>query len=136
MRNKASKYDSLMKIISRQRYIRSHVGNRLFGTATYLVPQANNNGFATITPMIFVAVLANSGMKCSTGNIVDSLPENYLLGDMVIQNAADTIILTKESIKKAPMYLCHMVRETRKAITTLQNTYAGIVCNMNESRYF
>ena len=77
--------------------------NRLLGAAAAMVPQAGINGVATIIPMVVGAVLENAGIKTNASNLVQSLPSGPRIARMVIQNAANTIMLTKESIQHNPV---------------------------------
>ena len=60
---KAEKYDALWNSLTQKRYQgRRNMGNRLFGTAAAMVPQAGMSGVATIAPMVVAAVLENVNM--------------------------------------------------------------------------
>ena len=100
---KARKLDALWKTLTRIRYKGSIMGDCLFGTAASMVPQAGMSGVATIAPIIVGAVLENAGIRINTKVLVHSLPGNDTIANMVVQNAADSIILTKESIQMNPM---------------------------------
>ena len=80
------------------------MGNRLFGTAAAMVPQAGMSGVATIAPMVVAAVLENANIiNINYNDVVQSLPSNNTIARLVIGNAADTVMLTKISIKNNPV---------------------------------
>lgn len=66
IKSKAAQFDSLVNSLSRQRYGGSDVGNKLFGVAAYMFPQAGMNGIATVAPMIASALFANVGVSINT----------------------------------------------------------------------
>ena len=76
------------------------MGDRLFGVAASMIPQAGMNGIATVAPMIASAILVNVGVSINTSKMVDSLPNCNTISNMVIRNAVDTVMLTRESIKQ------------------------------------
>ena len=67
-----------------------------------MVPHAVISGVGTVSPMAVRKILANAGIPFDADKIVDSLPGQDTFGHTVIKNAADTIILTKSSIKLNP----------------------------------
>ena len=93
------------------------MASRLFATAASMVPQAGMSGVATIIPMIAGAVLENAGIKVKTEDIVRSLPANDTIARMVIQNAADTVMLTKESVKNNPIVYISCDKGNKKGNT-------------------
>ena len=101
--SKAESYDRLIKDLTRLRYKGSNLGNRFFATAAAMVPQAGMSGVSTIAPMVVAAILHNAGIEISPASIVKSLPSNNAITNMVVNNAADTVILTRESIKRNPV---------------------------------
>ena len=69
-----------------------------------MVPQAGMSGVSTIAPMVVAEILHNSEIDISPASIVKSLPSNDAITNMVVNNAADTVILARESIKRNPVY--------------------------------
>ena len=67
-----------------------------------MVPQADTNCMATITPMIIGGVTANAGITFDPNLIMNSLLGLKLIIDYVIQNAADIVMLVKHSIQQNP----------------------------------
>ena len=61
-----------------------------------MVPQAGMNGYATITLTIIGGVLSKTGILFDAETIVDSLHVVKIIGEFVIQNTADTIMLTQK----------------------------------------
>ena len=102
LKSKAVKYDNLMGSISRKRYGGTTLGNSMFGLAASMVPQAGMSGVATIAPMIVAGILANAGLDFKTDLLIESLPGRIAIGDFVVNNAADTIIMMRSSIKSNP----------------------------------
>ena len=74
LKSKAARFDSLINSLYRQCYSGSDVGDRLFGVAASMIPQADMNGIATVAPMIVSAILANVGVSINTSRMVDNLP--------------------------------------------------------------
>lgn len=67
IKSKAASYDNLVNSLSRKRYGRNTIVNRLFGIAVYMVQHAGMNGVSIISPMIIGAVLRNTGIMLETG---------------------------------------------------------------------
>ena len=99
LKSKAVKYDKLMGSISRKRYGGTSLGNSMFGLAASMVPQAGMSGVATIAPMIAAGMLANAGLEYDTDLLIESLPGRIAIGDFVVNNAADTIVMMRSAIK-------------------------------------
>lgn len=77
------------------------LGMKLFGTTASLVPQAGLNTVANIVPMVIVGVLVNASIQVNTHSIIGSFPGRKAIGDFVIKNVADTVILPKLSKTKS-----------------------------------
>ena len=74
LRNKAEKYDQLIKNLSRPVYNGTPHADTMLGFATSLVPQCGCAGLATILPIIVSSVLINSGISIDSKSIIASLP--------------------------------------------------------------
>ena len=61
------------------------------------------NGVATKVTMLIGRVLDNTGISFDAGKIVENLPRMKRIGDFFIQNAADTIMLTKKGTNENPV---------------------------------
>ena len=116
MKSKAVKYDMLINSFSRSHYGGSEIVDRLFGTATSMVSQAGMSGVVTVAPIVVGAVLANTGIIFDTNAMVNSLPTGPKIGDMDIQNVADTVILAKVSIKMNPFVFISCDKGNKKGI--------------------
>ena len=114
LEGKAKKFDHLIQLFQHKKYSGSRMANHLFATAASMVPQAGMSGVATIIPMIVGAVLENAGIKVKTEDIVQILPVNDTIAHMVIQNASNTVMLTKESIKNNPIVYISCNKENKK----------------------
>ena len=103
LKSKTARFDSLMNSFSLQHYNGSDMGDRLFGVAASMIPQAGMNGIAIVAPIIASAIWANVGVSINTSKIVDRLPGRGAISKMVIRNAVDTVMLTRENIKQNPI---------------------------------
>ena len=97
------------------------MANHLFATAASMVPQAGMSGVATIIPMTVQAVLENNRIKFKTEDIVCILPGNDKIAHMVIQNAVNTAIVTKESVKNNPIVYISCDKGNKKGNKNLAN---------------
>ena len=76
------------------------------------------SGVATIAPMVVGAVLAKTGIKFDADKIVNSLPGHVKIGDMVIQNAIDTMMLTNIARSSILSYSFRVIRAIKRVIRT------------------
>lgn len=93
-------YDSLMNVVSKEKYSGNTVGDRLLGFGSTLVPQCGYSGFATVLPFVIGSLFANAGINIDMDSVVKSLPQRDKIQDLVTDVAVDNILLTRQSIRK------------------------------------
>ena len=120
--SKAGKHSRLIHSICINRYNRSVVGSLLLGTAASRIPQADMIGVATLEHMAVVYLLVNIGKQIVANSVVDSLPGQDAIGNIVIQNAADTVMIINESTKMSPLVYTSCDKGNKKGNKNL-NTY-------------
>ena len=91
-----------------------------------MVPQAGMSGVTTIAPIIVGDVLANAGIPFDASKLVDSLPSGYSISQSVIQNAADTVMLTKMSVNQNPIVYVTCDKGNKKGNKHLAKYYVGM----------
>ena len=74
----------------------------MIGFASLLVPQCGHAGVATILPILIASVFANAGIEIDSKKLVNSQPSDKSIQRFVENNALNTFLLTKESIKANP----------------------------------
>ena len=84
-----------------------------------MVTHAGISGVVTVVPIVVGEILSNAGILFDTHKTVNRLPTGYTIGDMVIQNAADTVILTKVRIQMKPFVFISCDKGNKKGNTHL-----------------
>ena len=102
LQNKASKYDRLMKQLRKSRYDGTPLGDAMIGYASSLVPQCGHSGVAATLPFMIGSLFANAGLKFDVNEIVNSQPSDKKIQKCVEQNAVNTMIRTRDSIRRNP----------------------------------
>jgi len=102
LRNKAGKYDHLIKNPSRRVYNGTPQADMMLGFATSLVPQCSYAGLATILPISISSVLINSEISIDAKNIIALLPSPQYLQSTVTNYATNTLFLVRNNIDLNP----------------------------------
>ena len=76
------------------------MGGHLFAVTASMMPQYGMSGVVTVALFIVGVLLANTGLNVDKGKIISSLPGKGYIAEIVIKNTNDTIILTRDSIKR------------------------------------
>ena len=101
-----------------------------------MVPQAGMNGVATIIPIVVDTVVENAGIKTNAAKVVRSLPSGPTIAKMVIQNAADTIMLMKESIRHNPVVFISCDKGNKKGNKNLAKYLCWYCVKENKVKTF
>ena len=88
----------LMDQISSTKYRGTEKGNAMLRFGASLLPSGGYSGFSTVLPFAIASVFENAGIPVNTLKLVVSLLNRDMIRKCVTQNAADTVLLTQDSV--------------------------------------
>ena len=94
IKNKAAKYNKLMKSLSLTDYVGTELGDGMLTFAISTVPQCVCLGLTTIIPFVVGSVLANCGLEFTTDELVIIIPLHTNIKEMVSEKEVETMLLT------------------------------------------
>ena len=91
----------------------------MIGFVSYLVPQCGKSGMSTSIPLGIGSILENTRIYIKVTELVTSQPSGQIIQRFVDQNAANTLLVTQESIQHNPNICISADKGNKKGNTNL-----------------